>query len=113
MTINEAKKINSIMINHGLFEIINPDNSKALKNISLSDMLESQKIIKNIPKEKNKNDDGTTSSKIYMSVDERLIAGLYVANNYEGGSLEEPTIIAKSNGQILLLINENELGDND
>jgi hypothetical protein len=99
MKLIEAKMIQSMMINWVMFNMGISETQPERLTFSLSEMLKANEAIEKF----NKSNIGKSGRrKVYMTIDERMIAALYVASNFSAKDETEP--IACANGNYLYVI---------
>lgn len=103
MKLSEAKKIIGQVLAWNFVHMgISEEKPTEKLECSLSDLLLANKIVERANSRAKPNKQGTT--KRHMTVDDRLLAGIYVLMNYEGGSAENASSITEYFGKFLFVI---------
>ena len=96
------------VVNAGLYHLQNELSNVALQpEITLQMMLAAQEYFE----VHNLNQTVKRKGKLkkYLQMATRLLAAVYVCKEYDGGTCAKPNIVCKSNGKILMIVDEKSL----
>jgi hypothetical protein len=110
MTEEKAREIVGDMYETFLYFQIGGKQKPKPLDYTLGEMVEANKIVAELNKTRIGNPSGKSVS-IQMMLDDRLVAAIYCARHYEGGSLEKPKIITEVDGKVLMLIDRKFIDD--
>lgn len=99
----EQENLHAAMIRAATWHLMGrpPDDSvagswAALRDASLGDMVEAARLVREAPSVERVDEDGRTVRTVQMSLDDRLVAALYVAAHYD---VDEEPIVARPEGR--------------